>query len=104
MPFGFQGSMWVVASLAVCMGVVGAYVDVLLVSWLQSQTPQVMMGRMMSLLMIAEVGLQPISIAAAAPLIKLSLERTFFCAGALIVLFCSAVYFLGKVREMNVQG
>ena len=104
MPFGFQGSMWMVACLAVCMGVVGAYVDVLLVSWLQSRTPQVMMGRTMSLLMIAEVGLQPISIAVAAPLIKLSLEWTFICAGALIVLFCSVVFFRGEVRGMSVQG
>ena len=42
-------------------------------TWLQARTPQKVMGRVMSLLMIASIGLSPISNAVSGALIKLSL-------------------------------
>ncbi len=74
--------------------------DVLLISWLQGRTPRAMMGRVMSLMMIAEVGMLPVSITVSGALIKLSLERVFMGAGSLIVAFCLVVGLRRDIREM----
>ncbi len=94
-------AMWAAVGVAFFVGIIGAYVDVLLLTWLQRRTPQAMMGRVMSLMLIAEVGLPPISIAVAGGLIKLSLEWVFVGAGTMIALFCLFVGFRREIRGMR---
>ena len=101
MPFGVLRAMWAAAGVAFFVVIIGAYVDVLLLTWLQRRTPQAMMGRVMSLMLIAEVGLPPISIAVAGGLIKLSLEWVFVGAGTMIALFCLFVGFRREIRGMR---
>ncbi len=59
-----------------------------------------MMGRVMSLMMIAEIGLLPISIAVSGVLIRLNLEWVFVGAGALIAVFCLVVGLRREIRGM----
>ena len=101
MPFGFLSAMWAAAALALAIGVMGGYVDILFTSWLQGRTPRAMMGRVMSLLMVAAVGLSPISVAASGALIKQSLEWVFVGAGSSMAIFCVAVGLRREVREMR---
>ncbi len=101
MPFGVLRAMWVAAGVAFFVGIIGAYVDVLLLTWLQRRTPRAMMGRVMSFMSIAEVGLLPISIAVAGALITLSLEWVFIGAGALIAIFCLLIGFRREIYEMR---
>lgn len=100
MPFGFLTSMLLAAVIALIVGVAGGYTDVIFATWLQARTPQRMLGRVMSLLMIATVGLGPVSNVLAGALIKLSLEGVFVGAGAMIALLCLAVGFRREVRTM----
>ena len=100
MPFGFLTSMLLAAVIALIIGVGGGYTDVIFATWLQARTPRRMLGRVMSLLMIATVGLGPVSNVLAGALIKLSLEGVFIGAGALIALLCLAVGFRREVRTM----
>lgn len=100
MPFGFLTSMLLAAVIALIIGLGGGYTDVIFATWLQARTPQRMLGRVMSLLMIATVGLGPVSNVLAGALIKLSLEGVFIGAGALIALLCLAVGFRREVRTM----
>lgn len=100
MPFGFLTSMLLAAVIALIIGLGGGYTDVIFATWLQARTPQRMLGRVMSLLMIATVGLGPVSNVLAGALIKLSLEWVFVGAGALIALLCLAVGFRQEVRTM----
>ena len=100
MPFGFLTSMLLAAVIALIIGLGGGYTDVIFATWLQARTPQRMLGRVMSLLMIATVGLGPASNVLAGALIKLSLEGVFIGAGALIALLCLAVGFHREVRTM----
>ena len=100
MPFGFLSSMLLAAVIALIIGLGGGYTDVIFATWLQARTPQRMLGRVMSLLMIATVGLGPVSNVLAGALIKLSLEGVFIGAGALIALLCLAVGFRREVRTM----
>ena len=101
MPFGFLNSMWIAAVLALVIGVAEGYAGIMFMSWLQARTPQRMMGRVMSLLMISAVGLSPISYAVSGALLKLSLEWVFVGAGALLTLLCLAAVFRREVRTMR---
>ena len=100
MPFGFLTSMLLAAVIALIIGLGGGYTDVIFATWLQARTPRRMLGRVMSLLMIATVGLGPVSNVLAGALIKLSLEGVFVGAGALIALLCLAVGCRREVRTM----
>ena len=101
MPFGFLNSMWIAAAVALVIGVAEGYAGIMFMSWLQARTPQRMMGRVMSLLMISAVGLSPLSYAVSGALLKLSLEWVFVGAGALLTLLCLAVVFRREVRTMT---
>ena len=84
MPFGFLRATWLAASLVVVIGVMGGYTKIIFTTWLQTRTPQRMLGRVMSLLMIASIGLSPFSNAVSGALIKLSLGWVFVGAGAMM--------------------
>lgn len=84
MPFGFLRATWLAASLVVVIGVMGGYTNIIFTTWLQTRTPQRMLGRVMSLLMIASIGLSPFSNAVSGALIKLSLGWVFVGAGAMM--------------------
>lgn len=71
------------------MLVIGAgngVLEISLITSLQRMTPKEMLGRVMSLVMLASVGLQPISQALTGAFIKLGLDRLFFGAGIMMLL------------------
>lgn len=74
------------ALVAMVMGAAQGYVVIQFVTWLQMRTPPEMLGRMMSLLMFAVVGLTPVSTAAAGALIQVSATTVLIGAGILMVL------------------
>ena len=100
MPFGFLTMTWVVAGLVLVIGIMGGYANILFTAWLQGRTPQAMMGRVMSLLMVASIGLSPVSNAVSGALIKLSLGWVFVGAGAAMALLCLLVGFRREIREL----
>ena len=100
MPFGFLRAMWMAAAVALIIGVGGGYTDIMFTSWLQARTPRWVMGRVMSLLMVAAIGLSPLSTAASGALIKLSLRWVFLGAGALLTLLCLTAALSREVRSI----
>ena len=106
-PFGLLDATWLAAAITLTIGVMGGYVGIMIISWIQVRTPQAMLGRVMSLLLVASVAVSPISIAASGPLIKLSLEWVFIVAGALMAT-SSIVVGLGtpikKLKMVNDVG
>lgn len=101
MPFGLLSTMWMAAGITLTIGVMGGYVGILIISWIQSRTPQAMLGRVMSLLMVASVAVSPASIAASGVLIKLSMEWVFIIAGALLATFSIMVGLRHEIRGMR---
>ncbi len=101
MPFGFLESTWIAAAAAIVIRAANGYTGILFMSWLQARTPQRLMGRVMSLLMISAVGLAPISHTVSGALLKLSIEWVFVGAGALLALLCLAVMLRREVRDMS---
>ena len=92
---------WPAAAAALLMGLANGYVSILFITWLQSRTPQHMLGRIMSLLMFASVGLLPLSMAAAGALIKIHATGLLVVAGSLLVVMVIAAAFNPAMRQMG---
>ncbi len=72
--------------VAFIMGCAQGYVVIQFITWLQLRTPSRMLGRMMSVLMFAVVGMAPLSSAIAGALIQWSATFVMVGAGLLMVL------------------
>lgn len=79
-------SVWVGVVLLMVLGVGDGYVAVTMMSVVQRVTPKAMLGRVMSLVMLAMLGLMPVSTALAGAIIKLGPTALFAGAGAGLLL------------------
>jgi hypothetical protein len=68
------------------LGLGTGYITIILFTWIQTRTPKTMLGRIMSLLMLASAGLLPVSQAIAGVVSTWNLTLLFIAAGGLIVL------------------
>jgi MFS family permease len=91
------------------LGVGNGVLAITLITFLQRQTPKEMLGRVMGLVMLAGVGLVPISQALTGGLIKVSLTGLFTLAGILMLLVAlwlarqSATRMLNQVLQSGVE-
>jgi MFS family permease len=83
---GLLNNTWLDAALLFVLGIGNGYLAIILITFLQRRTPTEMLGRMMSLVLLSNVGLGPISQAASGAVSNISLEALFIGAGALIFL------------------
>jgi MFS family permease len=83
---GFLRSTWVDFGLLLALGVGNGYIGIILFTWIQRQTPQIMLGRMMSMVMFASTGLVPVSEALSGAVSKWDLTMLFASAGVLVFL------------------
>ena len=79
---GFLGSTWIDFGLLLVLGVGNGYAAILLFTWVQARTPKAMLGRMMSILMLTNTGLVPVSQALSGAVAKWDLTALFAGAGA----------------------
>ena len=84
--FGFIRSTWVDFGLMLLLGLGNGYISITLLTWMQLRTPRAMLGRMMSMMMLSNIGLVPISQAISGAVSKWSLTVLFASAGFLILL------------------
>jgi MFS family permease len=80
------------------MGVVAGASNPYLISWLQRRTDASMQGRMMSLVMLASVGLEPLGLALGGVVAERNLDVLFWGAGILIALIGLAATLSRSVR------
>jgi hypothetical protein len=85
MLLGIAPAVAPAAMAATVMGLAQGYVVIQFITWLQERTPPEMLGRTMSLLMFAVVGLAPLSSAVAGALIQVSVTAVLVGAGMFIV-------------------
>lgn len=96
-------STWLSAALLFVEGIGNGYLAIILITFLQRRTPPEMLGRMMSLVMLSNVGLGPISQAAAGAVSNISLEVLFVGAGALMLLTGVWSMFQPGLRLMDAE-
>jgi MFS family permease len=84
-------SLGVAPNVVLACAVIGAigmgsgFVNVILIAWLQARTESNMLGRVMSMVMLASLGLAPISYALAGALVDLHATLVFAVAGAIVL-------------------
>ena len=72
------------------LGVLNGYLGILLITGLQHSTPKEMLGRLMSMIVLANLGLMPLSQAIAGAMLHWSAAPMFLLAGAMLL--ACAVY------------
>ena len=82
------------------MGLSNGYVVILLVTWLQIRTPEAMLGRMMSLLMFASIGLAPVAQAVVGALIGLNMMWVFIVSGVMLLIIVGIALMNPVVRKL----
>lgn len=91
------------AGMALLMGAVNGYVNISFFTWLQKRVPEYLMGRVMSVIMFASVGLTPVSTALAGVLIDWNLTAVFIGGGILMALVTLLSLTSRAVRDMGMQ-
>ena len=100
--FGFATTTLAAVLIMLVSGLTNGYVNILFFTWLQSRVPQGIMGRVMSLLMFASIGLNPVSTAGAGALLStISLEALFLGAGLMMTVIALISLTLPEVRAMG---
>jgi MFS family permease len=84
MPFCDQ--LWVLAILMVLIGICGGIANVSMMAWIQGRVDHALMGRVMSVIMFAAVGLMPVSLALAGLVAERHATGMFTVAGILMML------------------
>lgn len=77
---------WVDALLMLLLGTGNGYIGLMIFTWIQQRTPKDMLGRIMSMVTLASMGLVPISQLLAGAVSKWSLTGLFALSGSLILL------------------
>ncbi|HSB65435.1 MAG TPA: MFS transporter, partial [Anaerolineales bacterium] len=83
---GMVSSTAVAFVILLIIGLGNGVLEITMITFLQRKTPKEMLGRVMSMVMLAGIGLVPISQALTGAFIKLSLTGLFFGAGSLMLL------------------
>ena len=73
--------LWTLLPILFVMGVSAGFLNVQLMAWFQQRVERAMLGRVMSVLMFAAVGLMPVSLAAAGVVAQWSLAGMYVGAG-----------------------
>jgi hypothetical protein len=102
---GVISSTYLAATVTLLMGAANGYVVILFISWLQKRTPADMLGRMMSLLMFASVGLQPLSNMLTGAFLNLAASALFLVSGSLMAgLVLLMLFFNPSIRSMETDN
>ncbi|NLE77141.1 MAG: MFS transporter [Chloroflexi bacterium] len=97
---GFAPSLAWVTAILVAMGAGSGVLNVVGVSWLQARTDPSMLGRVMSLVMFASLGLSPLALALAGLVVDISATALFVGAGVIILLGMGAAALVPTMRRM----
>jgi MFS transporter len=90
-----------IAALLAVMGLGVGFVNVQFSAWMQMRVERALLGRVMSVLMFAAVGLVPVSLALSGALASWSLGGLFIAAGALLVVTSGAALSGKAAREID---
>ncbi|HEX9384968.1 MAG TPA: hypothetical protein VF918_01515, partial [Anaerolineales bacterium] len=89
------------AVIGLAVGAFNGYILVFLVTWVHSRPPEEFMGRLMSLLLFASIGLIPVSMALSGVFSRVDVTSLLVISGTLITLIVLAMIFNPTVRAME---
>ncbi len=101
MSMGWITLTWVDFSLLLLLGIGNGYLGIVIFTWIQQRTPKEMLGRMMSMMMLASMGLVPLSQTLAGAISKWDLTSLFALAGGLILLTTLWAAFQSALKSLS---
>ena len=93
--------LWSLVPILFVMGASAGFLNVQLIAWFQQRVERAMLGRVMSVLMFAALGLMPLSLAVAGVVVQWSLPGLFAGSGALVLVVTSFAALNRPVREID---
>ncbi|HMK93602.1 MAG TPA: hypothetical protein VK576_11435, partial [Thermoleophilia bacterium] len=100
---GFAQTVFQMAAPVAAMGAASGYLVVFFFSWLQRRTPRAMMGRMMSLILFASVGLVPVSQAVSGALLRVSTTALFVGVAVVLGVLLARAAVSPALRAMGLE-
>lgn len=101
MLIGLMAGTYTTAFVVMLMAAAQGFVIVQYSTWIQIRTPEHLLGRTLSMMMFASVGLVPVSQALCGALIKLSITGLFVAAGCILTLINLLVMFTPEIKNMG---
>jgi MFS family permease len=102
---GIAPNVPVAFAILAVVGLGGGFVNVRVIAWLQARVPETYIGRVMSLVMLASVGLAPLSLAASGALVDLGSVTLLFWIATAIILATVALGFVWRLpASMETQA
>jgi MFS family permease len=98
---GLLSQLWSLLPVLFVMSASAGFLNVHLLAWFQQRVDRAMLGRVMSVLMFASIGLMPLSLAAAGVAVQWSLSGMFAGAGALVLGVTCIAALQRPVREID---
>ncbi|MFI5261518.1 MAG: MFS transporter [Candidatus Limnocylindrales bacterium] len=98
---GLAPALWMALLIVVPMGFGAGLINVLAISWMQARVEVAMLGRVMSLTMLAGVGLAPVSLAIAGLLVDIAVVPLFVGAGAVVLVTAVLGVTTGAARRLD---
>jgi MFS family permease len=98
---GLLSQLWSLLPILFVMGASAGFLNVHLLAWFQQRVDRTILGRVMSVLMFAGIGLMPLSLAAAGVAVQWSLRGMFAGAGTLILVVTLIAALQRPVREID---
>jgi MFS family permease len=90
---------WLAMADLFVLGVLNGYISILLITGLQRNTPKEMMGRLMSMVLLANMGLMPLSQVIAGIVLRWNVLALFLSAGGLL-LICTVYIALPRISAL----
>lgn len=101
---GYSQHIYLSCGLLLFIGIMNGFIAINGITWFQQRTPDHFMGRIMSILMFAILGLVPVSATLTGYLIHTrSLEMIISGAGLIIILCAGGGLFIPAIRRMGQQ-
>ena len=97
---GVLGKLWMIAAVLLVMGAAAGLANVNISAWIMQRIDVTVRGRVSSVLMLASVGLTPVSLAVAGLLIDWNVQLMFLLAAGLMLLVTSIAAIQKSVREI----
>lgn len=98
---GMLSQLWSLLPILFVMSASAGFLNVHLFAWFQQRVDRAMLGRVMSVLMFASLGLMPLSLAAAGVAVQWSLRGMFAGAGAMVVVVACIAGMQRPVRAID---
>ncbi|HWP42353.1 MAG TPA: MFS transporter [Blastocatellia bacterium] len=98
---GVIQNLWSASVVIALMSFGTGFVNIGMLSWLQTSSEPAMLGRVMSLLMFAGVGISPLSFLVAGALVDLNIAIMFVSAGAILLLTAAISLFSEPLRTLD---